>query len=133
MFHESNHPEIQPSIDEWISHSHKHFDKEELLGRIGNNKQMYHYSLEISKNIPPRLKHLEEAIDLQDQTKIKQTAHSLKGAASMISFNEMSRLASFVEANFDKDVQILQTVVQKMHEEWNFLENVIKQELEEKD
>ncbi|HPJ12872.1 MAG TPA: response regulator [Caldisericia bacterium] len=133
LFHESNHPEIQPSIDEWISHSHKHFDKEELLGRIGNNKQMYHYSLEISKNIPPRLKHLEEAIDLKDQTKIKQTAHSLKGAASMISFNEMSRLASFVEANFDKDVQILQTVVQKMHEEWNFLENVIKQELEEKD
>ncbi len=128
---ESYDYQTQPSIDEWISQPHKHFDKEELLSRIGNNKQMYQYSLEISKNIPLRLKHLEEAIDQQDPTKIKQTAHSLKGAAFMISFNEMGRLSSFIEANFDKDRQILQKVLHKAHDEWNLLEQIIEKELKE--
>lgn len=129
LFATPNKEDEDSSIEQWMPHAQKHFDKEELLSRIGNNAQMYQYSLEISKNIPQRLLLLQEAIAQKNPEKIKRAAHSIKGAASMISYNELARLGSIIEANYDKDPKILQKVFAKMNKEWKLLESLIEKEL----
>jgi HPt (histidine-containing phosphotransfer) domain-containing protein len=92
---------------------------------------MFQYSLEISKNIPKRLLLLQEAISQEDPEKIKQAAHSVKGATALISFNELARLGSIIDANCNKDPKILQKVFNKMEEEWKLLEPIIEKEIKE--
>jgi len=119
----------ESSIEKWMPKAQQHFDKEELLSRIGNNDKMYQYSLEISKNIPQRIALLKESIAEKNPQKVKQAAHSLKGAASMISFNELARLGSIIEVNYEKDSKILQKVFKKIQDEWTLLEPLIEEEI----
>jgi PAS domain S-box-containing protein len=123
--------EEESSIEKWMPETQKHFDKEELLSRIGNNTKMFQYSLAISNNIPQRLSLLKEAIAQENPEKMKQAAHSLKGAASMISFNELARLGSIIEANFDKKPTLLQKIFHKIEKEWELLQTIIEKEKEQ--
>ncbi len=117
------------SIEEWMTDQKPRFDKNELLTRIGNNPTMYRYSLEISKNLSPKLLLLQKAITEEKPEEIKLIAHSIKGAAALTSFNELARLAGIIEANCEADPRRLQKVFQKIEEEQKMLEPIVEKEL----
>ncbi len=104
------------------------FDKASLLKRVGYNTDLYYQFLEISKNLPEKIQNLEKAIQRFNVEEIKQTAHIIKGTASMISFVKMASIAEAMEQN-TSDPEKCKGFLEELFNEWSKVKLAIQQEL----
>jgi len=109
--------------------SHINFNKEDLLKRVDNDIDLYREILSDFKDIFKTIELLERKIQIQDSEGIKKTAHSIKGVALNTAFNELARLASFIEKNADKDNRIIEEAFEKLRAEWEYVQKTIDIEL----
>ncbi len=103
------------------------FDRNALMKRVGENLTLYYSFLEISKNMPEKILSLEKAITSSDIVEIKQTAHTIKGTASMISFKRLAKLAETIEEEIDHNAR--QRLIEEIKQEWDRLSIIVDAEL----
>ena len=86
------------------SNYHGHFDLVDLMENIGNNRILLKELIEI---VPDQFSNdfasLKRAMDLNNKDEIKKVAHSLKGAAFSMCFNQLAQMTQEFEQDAIND------------------------------
>lgn len=106
-----------------------HFDKQELLKRVGGDNKVFEELLNMAMvQIPEYINNLKNTIEDSDFDKIKQAAHKLKGAAQFASFNRLGNLAGEIEYNKDKDMKAVRRAFGEIEVEFKEVRKVLSTE-----
>jgi len=94
-----NQEQLQREIDEnQIDQKSPLFDPNDILSRIGGNKQLVREILAgFLEDLPKRFVLLKEAIRQKDAAKARRHAHSVKGAAMNIQALALKNIAGNIE------------------------------------
>jgi len=98
------------------------FNREKLLSKIGSVEILQNL-IDMSKSEYPKyIAEIAYAIDLEDETLIKQKAHKLKGSALNMEFEILGEVAKIIEQNATNST-VLKSLLLNLEEAWNKLLN----------
>lgn len=103
-----------------------HFNREKLLHKMGENREVVMEILEIARDeFPTYITGLRIAIEKNDQVEIKRASHTLKGSALNLEFIRLGELAHEIEKSNNEQKEV-RKLYQELVEEWNLLEDEIR-------
>lgn len=98
----------------------EHFDREEVLRRLGNDTELLGELLEYAQeDFPAYMQSLEEAIESGDSERIQRAAHKLKGFARNMGFTRLSEIALETEKASDQSPDTLREHVRRLNDEFS--------------
>ena len=107
-----------------------HFDKDELLERIGGNEKLLKELVEISfGQFEKLIVTLGYAVAEKNIEKIKSAAHTIKGASSGVCFNILTSLAKSIEMLNESEMNSADNYLAKIREEWEIVKNILSKNL----
>ncbi len=111
------------------SNDHVHFDLVSLMENIGNNRTLLKELIEIVPNqFSTDFTLLKRAIDLNNKEEIKKVAHSLKGAAFSMCFNQLAQMTQEFEQDVNNyDVDGISEKYNSIMLEWEQIVMVLKE------
>ncbi len=120
---------VEVEEDEKLLDISLHFNKNNLLDKIQNDKDLYKQLMSQSlKEFEKDVHELLENIKTEDPDRIKSVAHRLKGSAFNMEFTRLGSLAKVVEQNAG-DQYLLEPESEKLQKEWLILKNIIANEV----
>jgi two-component system sensor histidine kinase/response regulator len=103
-----------------------HFDREDFLGRIGGDRDLFSSLL---REIPVRMEvffaEMAEATVARDAARIRMAAHALKGVCGNLGFVKMARLALELEEKLDAGPREWKRIVNSLRREWQVVAALI--------
>jgi CheY-like chemotaxis protein len=100
FFHQAKDGKDQFRLDQLNSH----FDKDSLMENIGQSQHLLEELMTVvAGQFSSDMELLSEAIAVKDLIRIKQLAHSIKGAALNMYFNRLAEIALAIELDFSDD------------------------------
>lgn len=105
------------------------FDKDALLTLIDGDRALLTELLTAASDLKDRIEILGAAVLANDERTVRQTAHTIKGAALSLTFNRLARLAKRLEEGASADCSGLRPILRDMAAEWAELEKLIASEL----
>ena len=95
-----------------------HFNKTNLLAKIGNDVSLLDNMLNLAKvEYPKYMSEIESAVAERDSIKIRKAAHKLKGSALNMDYNILGELAAQTEEIADRP-ELIPEHLYKMQQEW---------------
>lgn len=99
--------------------SQLHFDKEKLFQKIGSDEELLANILDIALDeFPQYVVALQKAIVANDQVAVKKAAHTIKGSAFNMEFNNLGELAHEIE-KCNKDEEEVHRLFNALEQEWD--------------
>lgn len=96
-----------------------HFDKEKLFQKIGSDEELLANILDIALDeFPQYVVALQKAIVANDQVAVKKAAHTIKGSAFNMEFNNLGELAHEIE-KCNKDEEEVHRLFNALEQEWD--------------
>jgi signal transduction histidine kinase/ligand-binding sensor domain-containing protein/CheY-like chemotaxis protein len=107
----------------------KHFDKEQLLQKLENDKDTLMLLLDAAENdIEERIKKVKEAAEIKDYEIIRIEAHAIKGSSLEICLNKFGEMAREVEIASKEKKSDIKNLILQLDEEWAIVKKEIKRE-----
>ena len=119
---------VTPSEDTGNAVPFVHFDQASLMDLIDNSQEILEDLLEKSMDkFPEDLELLRISILSRNLSGIKKSAHSIKGAAGNIRFNQMYHLAEKILSTHQNDLEPVGDLFNKLMVEWEFIQQMVKE------
>jgi len=113
--------ESKPIIEESV-----HFNRDELLDRIEGNQKLYNELINVSINqFDKLLSEIVSAAIQKDYAGVKTAAHSIKGAAAGMCFNNLMSLAKKTEISCSVERENLSGLISEIKNEWGILRGLL--------
>jgi HPt (histidine-containing phosphotransfer) domain-containing protein len=103
-----------------------HFNKTKLLKIVGNDKPLIKELFTYAQiQIPKLFDLLDIAIKSKNHTEIKNLAHTIKGTALNMCFEQMINLTRSIEENSDKEIEEIEISYNQLLNEWEVVKKII--------
>ncbi|HBD93799.1 MAG: hypothetical protein A2015_00840 [Spirochaetes bacterium GWF1_31_7] len=100
----------------------EHFDKIALIKRVKNNDSLLSKLIEIAKeDIPEDIKTLEIQFKNAEYSKMKETAHSIKGTGLNMSFDYLAEIALELEKINETEYNSIPELITSLKNEFALL------------